>query len=603
MTRRLLFVLCLVLLPGLGSTGLGMAEAASLKNILAGHASPYLALHGQDPVAWQEWNADTLARARRENKLLFVSVGYFSCHWCHVMQQESYRDPAIARLLNEHFIPVKVDRELNGALDAGLVDFTQQIKGIAGWPLNAFVTPEGYPAYAVLYEPPAEFRQLLTRMAETWRTKGQAFRAAAREAGSAPRAPPATAPVTPDVVARLHQAFMQQAWREADTLQGGFNRVSKFPMATHLDTLLDTYARERDPRLGEFLTLTLDQMARLGLRDHVHGGFFRYTVDPDWTTPHFEKMLYDNAQLARLYARAAAVFKRPDYRRVAHETLDFMLVDLQAPGGGFYTALSALDRKGREGGAYLWTAKALRQRLSPAEYALVGRTWGLEAAAPFELGYLPMEKMRPTSKERPLLEGALAKLRRAGRNAHVPKDTKINAGLNGLALSALVEAGRGVPRYEQAARRLKDFLARRMLSQGRLIKTRAGSRVFADAELDDYAYAVAGLADYSRAFKDAPAEALARNLAAQAWQRFFGPEGWRREERPLLATLRPEAALADGALPSPSALLMAVTRAWVQAGKGKDLAAPLARAKAMMLPAVEQSPFDHPGGVAELGRH
>jgi hypothetical protein len=589
MFSRLSSFLCLALLTG------QVMAAAPLKNILAGHASLYLALHGQDPVAWQEWNAATLARAKRENKLLFVSVGYFSCHWCHVMQQESYRDPAIARLLNEHFIPVKVDRELNGALDAGLIEFSEAIKGVAGWPLNAFVTPEGYPAYAVLYEPPAEFRQLLTRMAETWRTQGKAFRQAAMEAGSAPRAPPAKAPATAAAVQQAHEAFMQAVWHNADTLQGGFNRVSKFPMASHLEYLLEVYARERDPRLGEFLRLTLDQMQHLGLRDHVNGGFFRYTVDPDWTTPHFEKMLYDNAQLARLYARAAAVFKRPDYLRVAHGTLDFMLADLQAPGGGFYTALSALDNKGREGGGYLWTADELRQRLSVAEFDLVTRTWGLEAAAPFDLGYLPMEKARPAAGERPVLASALASLRQAGRNRQVPVDTKINAGLNGLALSALAEAGRGVPRFEQAARRLKEFLAARMFQQGRLLKTRAGKRVFADAELDDYAFAAAGLADYARVFKDPAAEVLARDLVVQAWKRFFSPEGWRREEQPLLATLRPEPALADGALPSPAARLMTVTRSLAQDHPG------LARARAMLPPALERAPFDHPGGLAALG--
>lgn len=600
MIRRLLFLLGLALL-----LGQGVAMSAPLKNILAGHASPYLALHGQDPVAWQEWNAETIARAKRENKLLFVSVGYFSCHWCHVMQQESYRDPAIAKLLNEHFIPVKVDRELNGALDAGLIEFSEAIKGVAGWPLNAFVTPEGYPAYAVLYEPPAEFKRLLTRMAETWRTQGKAFRQAALEAGSAKRAPPAKAPVTPAAVQQAHRAFMESIWQHADTLQGGFNRVSKFPMAAHLDYLLETYARERDPRLGEFLRLTLDQMARLGLRDHVNGGFFRYTVDPDWSTPHFEKMLYDNAQLARLYARAAAVFKRPDYLGVAHETLDFMLADLRAPGGGFYTALSALDRQGREGGGYLWRTDELRQRLTPAEFALASRVWGLDQPAPFDLGYLPMEKKPPAPAERAALQALLAKLKASGRKGQAPKfqvpiDTKINAGLNGLVLSALSEAGQGVPRFAQAARKLSDYLAQQLVSQGRLLKTRSGNRVFAEAELEDYAFAVSGLADYGRLFKDPAAETLARNLTHQAWQRFFTPTGWRREERPLLATLRPEPALLDGALPSASARLMDVTQSWVNAGKETGLSPSLHQAKAMLLPVMEKQPFDYPGGVRVL---
>ncbi|MDD4882773.1 MAG: DUF255 domain-containing protein, partial [Gallionellaceae bacterium] len=346
------------------------AWPAGLSNQLRGHASPYLALHGGDPVAWQEWNAETLARAQREHKLLFVSVGYFSCHWCHVMQRESYRDPAIATLLNRYFIPVKVDRELNGALDAALIGFAHRMIGVAGWPLNVLVTPEGYPGYVVLYQPPAEFRAMLKRLAAVWQRDGEAFSRAAREAGEAPAGVPPQAPVTAGALSELEQAFLQAAWREADTLQGGFNRVSKFPMPTHLGVLLALYRRDGDPRLGEFLHLTLDRMASQGLHDHVNGGFFRYTVDPDWATPHFEKMLYDNAQLALLYHRAAEVFGRPDYRAVAHTTLGFLLDALQAPEGGFQTATSALDRQGREGGAYLWSAEALRKQLTGAEFEL-----------------------------------------------------------------------------------------------------------------------------------------------------------------------------------------------------------------------------------------
>lgn len=596
MTLRPLLILCLALL-----LGPGMAMGAPLKNALAGHASPYLALHGQDPVAWQEWNPETIARAKRENKLLFVSVGYFSCHWCHVMQQESYRDPAIAALLNEHFIPVKVDRELNGALDAALIEFAERLSGAAGWPLNAFVTPDGYPAYAVLYQPPAAFKHLLGQVNGTWQTQGKAFAQAAREAGTVPAGLPATAAVTAEAAARQREAFVMAAWREADTLQGGFQRVSKFPMPAHLAALLEAHARGQDAGLGEFLRLSLDQMVRLGLRDHVNGGFFRYTVDPDWSTPHFEKMLYDNAQLARLFARAAEVFKRPDYRRVAHDTLDFMLDGLAAPGGGFHTALSALDRQGREGGGYLWSARDLRQRLNPAEFALASRVWGLDQPPAFDLGYLPMEKAAPAPAEQAMLEAVLAKLKAAGRMGQVPKDTKINAGLNGLALSALVDAGRGVPRFEQAARGLRAWLARDMASQGRLLKTRSGQRAFADAELEDYAFAAAGLADYARAFKDPGAEALARSLARQAWQRFFAASGWRREARSLLATLHPEPALADGALPSPSAGLMQVTQDLMQIRAEPELAKHLAQARAMLLPAMVKAPFDHPSGLAVLG--
>ena len=573
------------------------AWAAALANQLRNHASPYLALHGGDPVAWQEWNAETLARAKREHKLLFVSVGYFSCHWCHVMQRESYRDPAIAALLNRYFIPVKVDRELNGALDAALIEFAQRMIGVAGWPLNVFVTPEGYPGYAILYQPPGEFRAVLKRMAAVWARDGAAFSQAARAAGVAPAGLPARAPVTAGALSELEQAFLQAAWREADTLQGGFNRVSKFPMPTHLSVLLALYRRDGDPRLGEFLRLTLDRMVSQGLRDHVNGGFFRYTVDPDWATPHFEKMLYDNAQLALLYHRAAEVFGRPDYRAVAHTTLGFMLDALRTPEGSFQTAASALDRQGREGGAYLWPAEALRARLTQAEFDLAGRIWGLDAPPPFELGYLPMAKRAPTAEERERLRLILAKLRQADRLSEVPRDGKVNAALNGLALSALSVAGQGVPRFEAAARALRAYLGSRFFQAGRLVKTRVGERVFAGAELDDHVFLAAGLHDYARVYRDAAADAQARDLVRQAWRRFFSAAGWQREERTLLATLRPQAALSDEAMPSASARLIALTEALAASGLGRELAGPLGQARAMALPVMQSAPFDYPGGL------
>ncbi len=596
MTRRPLLILCLALLLGQAVPG----AAAPLKNALAGHASPYLALHGKDPVAWQEWNAETLARAKRENKLLFVSVGYFSCHWCHVMQRESYRDPAIAALLNRHFIPVKVDRELNGALDAALIEFVHRLQGVSGWPLNAFVTPEGYPAYAVLYAPPAEFKALLERLAGNWRAQPDKIRATAREAAPAPRPARAQAP-TPELARELERAYLAEVWRHADTLQGGFARVSKFPMAPHLARLLEIYARDRDPRLGEFLTLTLDQMARRGLRDHVHGGFFRYTVDPDWHIPHFEKMLADNAQLAPVYDRAAELLRRPDYRRVADETLDFLRETLAAPGGGYYTATSALDRQGREGGAYLWSAAELKQRLSPADYALAARAWKLERPAEFAEGHLPLEWIELDAAERERLRAVLGSLKAAGRQRQAPLDTKINAGLNGLALSAFVRAGKGVPRHQRAARELAAFLGGRMLTPDGLVKTRAGGRAFSDAELDDYAYVIAGLADYADAFGDRATADSARRLAAQAWRRFFDEAGWRREEKPLLATLRPDPALADGALPSASARLLSATRGLLRYHADAGLTASLRRAEALAVPVMARQPFDHPSVLAALG--
>ncbi|TCJ12816.1 thioredoxin domain-containing protein [Parasulfuritortus cantonensis] len=580
--RLCLAVLILVL-------GVGLAGAAPLRNQLAGHPSPYLAMHGHDPVAWQEWNAETVARARREHKLLFISVGYFACHWCHVMQRESYSDPAIAALLNKYFIPVKVDRELNGALDAALIDFAKRMNGTAGWPLNAFVTPDGYPAAIILYEPPGQFRMTLESLAEHWRQNAAQTRDLARRVAGQPAAAPRAAKPDAKAVAAATTAFVGASLRAADTLQGGFGHDRKFPRAPQLALLLKLQSERPDRQLAEFLRLTLDRMAAPGLHDPVNGGFFRYTVDPDWATPHFEKMLYDNAQLALVYQQAATTFKAPAYRQVARDTLDFMLATLATPSGGLQTSTSAQDGRGREGGAYLWEPAELRQRLAPDEYALVRRLWKLDAPAPFELGFLPVEPATVPAPERARLDALYGKLKAARRSADLPRDGKLSAGLNGLALSAFSVAGKGVPRFERAARRLYAFIAGRLMVDGRLVKARAGKRLFPAAELDDYAYAIQGLLDYSRAFADDDARQLADLLAHQAWQSFFTGKGWRREARPLLATIRPEAALPDDATPSAAAVLIEASRKLASA----NLRPAIRRAQAWALPEVRDDPFNH----------
>jgi uncharacterized protein YyaL (SSP411 family) len=573
-----------------------LAADPPLANRLAGYASPYLALHGHDPVAWQEWNAETLARARRENKPLFVSVGYYACHWCHVMQRESWSDPAIAAVLNNRFIPVKVDRELNLALDADLIDFSRRLLGTAGWPLNVFVTPEGYPFFAVLYQPPARLREVLEKLDRHWRGDPAGIRAAALEA--APVQGVAANPIAAAAgdLAGLEQRFLAAAWGEADTLEGGFGSVAKFPDAPRLLALVDLQARAPQPRLGDFLRLTLDNMARLGLHDPVNGGFFRYTTDPDWSTPHFEKMLSDNAQLAMLYQRAAEGLQRPEYREIAHATLDFLLDVLATPEGGLRAAASAVDSQGGEGGAYLWRPEELRKRLSSEQYRLLRRVWGMDAPSPFGLGYLPLEKSPPAPAEHAVLAAAYARLQAAGRMRALPRDGKLDAGLNGLALSAFSLAGHGVPRFEQAARRLRGFIATQLMRDGRLLKGRLGTQAFGEAELDDYAFVVQGLLDYADTFADAASRNLAAALARQAWGRFFDGAGWRRESHPLLATAADQAALPDAATPSASATLIRASLDLPGSAAPDDLERAIAHAGR----SAAADPLGYPGSLAVL---
>ncbi|MBI1285006.1 MAG: DUF255 domain-containing protein [Thiobacillus sp.] len=571
----------------------GAAGTAVPANQLVNHPSPYLALHGHDPVAWQEWNAETLARARRENKLLFVSVGYFACHWCHVMQRESYKNPQIAALLNRDFIPVKVDRELNSGLDDALQTFSAEFNGVAGWPLNAFVTPEGYPAYGVLYAPADDLRKLLTELSRRWVTDKTGIRRMARQAAPPPAQLPTRAPLSAARIEGAWQRFMAGVWQEADTLHGGFGQVSKFPMAPQLHALFDRQALQPDAKLAEFLRLTFDQMAARGLRDHVGGGFFRYTTDPGWDTPHFEKMLYDNAHLAVLYLQAATILRQPRYREIARSTLDFMQDELLDASGGFYSSTSAVDEAGREGATYLWEPDELKQRLPPDAYAAVRRVWRLDASRSFAEGYLPAEFDTPTAAERQSLGEAEAILRPVRRARSLPKDDKMNAGLNGLALTAFSLAIQLDPVYRKRADRLQQFLLTRLVREGRLMKAVAHGKTLPQAELEDYAYVVQGLLDHAKATGSQQSREQARALARTAWKLFWSERGWKHEAQPLLATLQAEPALADGALYSPSdVLILASLRL-----PDPELNRWARRAASWGVPAMERDAFVYPTRV------
>jgi uncharacterized protein YyaL (SSP411 family) len=584
-------LLLILLLPA-------VSGAAAPVNQLVNHPSPYLALHGSDPVAWQEWNAETVARAKRENKLLFVSVGYFACHWCHVMQRESYKNSQIAALLNRDYIPVKVDREINSGLDDALQTFSAQLSGVSGWPLNAFVTPAGYPVFAVLYLPADDFSKQLNHLTQRWVADRAGIRAMARQVAPPPARQPVSAPLTAPRIEHAWKQFLAGVWQEADTLHGGLGQASKFPMAPQLHALLERQAQQPDAKLAEFLRMTFDQMAARGLRYHVGGGFFRYTTDPEWDTPHFEKMLYDNAHLATLYLRAAAVLREPRYREIARSTLDFMRDELLDSSGGFYTSTSAVDDKGREGATYLWEFDELKRLLSPEIYAAARRVWRLDAPRSFDDGYLPAEYRTPTAHERRLLAEAVRVLRPLRLARSLPKDDKLNAGLNGLALSAFSQASQLDSAYRRQADRLQQFLLTRLLKDGHLIKAMARGQVLPDAELEDYAYVVQGLLDHADATGNAPSRTRAVQLAHRAWQSFWSERGWKRELRALLATLQPAPALADGALYSPSEVLV------LASFRLQDPALPrLARTtSAWRLPEMERDPFGFPTRLRVLSQ-
>lgn len=540
--------------------------APARENLLANNPSPYLALHGTDPVQWQPWGRPALEAAKREDKLLFVSVGYFACHWCHVMQRESYRNQEIAALLNKHFIPVKVDRETHGALDSYLQNFSEETRKQAGWPLNVFITPEGYPLVAVLYEPPQDFRAVLLRLNERWQKERSALKQLAQKHPARPKSKIGNAEFAPVMAVNFRRQFVREALAKADMLGGGFGSSQKFPSSPQLAALLEAYAIEPNAELAEFLQTTLDRMALLGLHDAIGGGFFRYTTDPDWRTPHFEKMLYDNAMLAKVYLRAAEIFKRPMYRSIAFRTLDFMLAEMQdSVSGAFYTSLSAVDNQGREGGFYLWQKAELEKTLSADEFRLVSKTWQLERPATFELGFLPMQLVAPSPAEQTQLNAISAKLAAIRAKRVLPKDRKLLTGLNALALSALVEAARIDPKYRPAAERVKIFIGAQWQAATGLAKGRSGNAVLGTGEFDDYAYASAALTDYAALSGAAADLEFARALTRETWQKFFTDYGWKNEQHPLLPRQAEQLLLADASTPSPAAVL--IETSWKLGGK------------------------------------
>lgn len=610
-TRRplaLLLVACAALLE---------PAAASLTNQLADHPSPYLAMHGQDPVHWQTWGTAAQEAAVRQNKLLYVSSGYFSCHWCHVMQRESYANPEIARILNEHFIPVKVDRELNPALDSRLIDFVERTRGHAGWPLNVFITPGGYPLIGMVYLPPDDFKALLQKLAREWQTNREALNQLAADAGAelaAMQTEPA-ATLEGDAAREYARLLVTQALQLADELQGGFGQQNKFPSVPQLRVLLHLQQRWPQPSLDDFLRLTLDQMASQGLNDHLGGGFFRYTVDPAWQIPHFEKMLYDNAQLARLYLEAAAILDHAPYREVAFRTLDFLLRELATPQGAFAASLSAVDDRGVEGGYYLWTGAELRQILNEAEWPVARAAWGLDSSPELEAGhhlvqYQPLREVArqlglslPEAEAR--LASARAKLLVRRQQRRVPVDTKPIAAWNGLALSALAAAvgTEGGERYRQAGRRLRDYLVTVSWRDGRLRRVASGGEGLGRAGLEDYAYVATGLLDWA-AVSGTPRDdmGVARAIAASAWQRFYPAFRWRlAEDMWLRYGAGGQVVLPDGVLPSPSAILIDTSLRLARQSGDRKQAEQAETALRRGETELSEAPFWHASQIGALG--
>jgi uncharacterized protein len=591
---------------------------STIGSALTGHPSLYLAMHADDPVAWQDWGPRVLEQAQIQDKPLYLSSGYFACHWCHVMQSESFRDPVIAALINAHFIPVKIDRELHAALDGYLIGFTERTAGTSGWPLNVVLTPAGHPLVGFTYLPPDEFRGVLARVRDAWDERrlelADLARAGAEEyaalrSGALDDPNLGSQPADwPDIDALL----LARTDAVADRLAGGFGSQARFPREPQLEALMDLLERSGDEDLAVFLRLTFDAMANGALRDHLSGGFFRYTVDPDWRTPHFEKMLYNQAQLVPLYLRAAERFNEARYLSIARETLDFMVEAMRTESGGFAASLSALDADGVEGGAYLWDEDTLADLLDEDDRLLADRVWGLSGASSFDAGHLPLgarsaeqvaESVGMTAEQ---ANTAMTRIRDrlgdARKRRLIPRDEKQLAGWNGLTLSALA-AGVATfddPSHRAAGEALRNFLAGRLWDGEQLHRARSGDDWIGTPGLEDLAYVAVGLADWARVVDDPAALALSQRLVELAWRDFRSEAGWRSEQSPLLPAIPAEAALPDTALPSPSAILLRLALAHPNPAMRAEARATLPE----VVRSVVRDPFSHATAVKHLGeRH
>ncbi|HEV7399307.1 MAG TPA: thioredoxin domain-containing protein [Solirubrobacterales bacterium] len=478
-----------------------------MSNRLAQETSPYLLQHRDNPVDWYSWGGEALSRARDEDRPILLSVGYSACHWCHVMERESFEDEATAAYMNEHFVCVKVDREERPDVDALYMEAVQAISGQGGWPMTVFLDPEGVPFYGGTYFPPDEgrgmpsFRMVMEAVVDAFERKREEIheRAPQMRARLAAIAEVEPAPDTPQAPMLIEAAAQLRA--AADMQRGGFGGAPKFPPASALELLLARGEREVTER-------TLDAMLAGGIYDQIGGGFARYTVDANWLVPHFEKMLYDNALLARAYLHGWQAFGHERYRRACEETLDWALREMRGPEGGFYSALDA-DSEGEEGRFYIWTPEQIRDALaaempdpnciefSAQQTDNLMQFYGVSEGGNFEGrnilhldGGVDVDEPEGLDAMRQALYVARAKRVWPGLD-----DKRLTA-WNALMISALADAGAVLERedYLDAARACAEFIWEQMRdSEGNLLRTYKDGDAHLNAYLEDHAFLLEAL--------------------------------------------------------------------------------------------------------------
>ena len=497
--------------------------------------SPYLLQHAHNPVSWRPWGEEAFEEARRAGRPVFLSVGYSTCHWCHVMEGESFEDPEIARVLNERYVPIKVDREERPDVDALYMTAVQLLTGGGGWPMSVWLTPDKEPFFGGTYFPPRDgargamrgFLSILEEVSEVWAKEPERVRRAtgglvdAVRAALAASAPPAERLPGPkpieDAVALVKSSF--------DPVNGGLRRAPKFPSNVPVRLLLRWHRRTRDAEALHAAAFTLERMAAGGMHDQLGGGFHRYSTDARWLVPHFEKMLYDNALLAVAYAEAWQVTQRRDFKRVVRQTLEYLLREMRSPEGAFYSATDA-DSEGVEGKFFVWDEAEIRRVLGGDADAFV-RFHGVTRQGNWE-GTNVLHVPAPDEDAWEALAPARARLYQARALRPAPlRDEKVLASWNGLAISAFAFGGRVLsePGWVDAAARAADFVLSRMVKDGRLQRAWLAGDAGVPAYLDDHAFLAQGLLDLHEATFDVRWLAAAVDLCERTEALFGDPEG------------------------------------------------------------------------------
>ena len=512
-------------------------------NKLINESSPYLLQHAHNPVDWYPWSKEAFEIAKSQDKPIFLSIGYSSCHWCHVMERESFSNEELAKVLNENFVSIKVDREQRPDVDNVYMNAVQMMTGSGGWPLSVFLTPQGRPFYGGTYFPAEDaygrpgFKKMLLAISEAWKNRRTELLESAGKISEALKdlgKQPGKKILSPDTLQEA-QSYLKRIF---DSTYGGFGSAPKFPQPSNLSMLLSYWYRTADEESLEMVEATLDAMAKGGIYDHIGGGFHRYSTDERWLVPHFEKMLYDQALLSKSYIQAYQVTGKETYARVAKEIFDYVLRDMTDAKGGFYSAEDA-DSEGGEGRFYVWEPQEIKDVLGKDEAEVFNEYYGVTGRGNFEAGKSilnisksPHDLAKQFKRDRKAIENILMKgrsklLKHRAKRPRPYRDDKVIVAWNGLMISSLAYGGAalGEARYIDAAQNCAEFVLGTLQRDGRLMRYYRNGETVGLGFLDDYAFMIMGLLDLYEATFDVRWLIESKKLAEQMIELFGDEKG------------------------------------------------------------------------------